>query len=57
MMDYVSRKNVYSMVEDDDGGASAYENHPYEDKWWWYNVDQEVGEGSMRAFEKYQWIK
>jgi len=32
MMDYVSRKNVYSMVEDDDGGASAYENNPYEDK-------------------------
>jgi hypothetical protein len=32
MMDYVSRKNVYSMVEDVDGVVIAYEIHPYEDK-------------------------
>jgi hypothetical protein len=31
MMDYVSRKNVYSMVESVDD-VVAYDIHPYEDK-------------------------
>jgi hypothetical protein len=37
MMDYVSRKSVYSMVEYVDGVvvASAHEIHPYEDKGGW----------------------
>jgi hypothetical protein len=33
MMDYVSRKNVYSMDENDvDDVVVVYEIHPYEDK-------------------------
>jgi hypothetical protein len=34
MMDCVSRKIVYSMVEDVDDTAT-YENHPYEEKGGW----------------------
>jgi len=31
MMDYISRKKIYSMVESDNV-VVAYDNHPYEDK-------------------------
>jgi hypothetical protein len=34
-MDLVSRKNVYSMVEDVDEVVVANEIHPYEDKGRW----------------------
>jgi hypothetical protein len=46
-MDYVSRKIVYSMVEDVDGVVTAYDSHSYEDNENGKNVDQEVDEGSM----------
>jgi hypothetical protein len=33
MMDFVSRKNVYSMAENNvDDVVFVYESHPYEDK-------------------------
>jgi hypothetical protein len=32
MMDYISKKNAYSIVEEVDGVVTAYDSHPYEDK-------------------------
>jgi hypothetical protein len=47
MMDCISRKNSYSIVEEVDGVIVAYDNHPCEDKRGWKNVYQEVGEDIM----------